>query len=92
MDVRSPALQAENVKLKHGMQTEKNKMVTFSTNEYATFDYGYAVTNYRAQGQEASAVIYHADTRKLVNFHSFYVAARRAKENLLIYTYNKEEF
>ena len=66
--------------------------MTFNMNEYAYIDHGYAVTNYQGQGQEAPAVIYHADTRKLVNFHSFYVAASRAKENVLIYTYNKEEF
>ena len=73
-------------------QTDTGKFVHFHPRDYAYFDYGYCTTNYKVQGLEAENVIYHADTRKGVNFNSFYVAASRAIKNLHVFTNDKTEF
>ncbi len=72
--------------------TDGKKVVNIKTKDYAYIDHGYAVTNFKAQSQEAQAVIYQADTRKGVNYNSLYVAASRAREDLHIYTNDKAQF
>ncbi len=72
--------------------TGGKKVVNVKTKDYAYLDHGYAVTNFKAQSQEAHAVIYQADTRKGLNYNSLYVAASRAREDLHIYTNDKAQF
>nr|NIR50081.1 relaxase domain-containing protein [candidate division KSB1 bacterium]NIR68710.1 relaxase domain-containing protein [candidate division KSB1 bacterium]NIS25527.1 relaxase domain-containing protein [candidate division KSB1 bacterium]NIT72420.1 relaxase domain-containing protein [candidate division KSB1 bacterium]NIU26204.1 relaxase domain-containing protein [candidate division KSB1 bacterium] len=73
-------------------RTDAEKLVNFHPRDYAYVDYGYCTTNYKVQGLEAENVIYHADTRRGVNYNSFYVAASRATDNLHVYTNDKTEF
>lgn len=72
--------------------TDGDKIIQFKTKDYAYLDHGYAVTNFKAQSQEAHSVIYNADTRRGVNYNSVYVAASRAREDLHIYTNDKRQF
>ncbi|MFZ6007214.1 MAG: MobF family relaxase [Nitrospirota bacterium] len=73
------------------MNTGETKNINLKT-QYNYLDHGYAVTDYKSQGQTADKVIYHADTRKEVNYNQAYVAMTRGKEDLKIYTDNKENF
>ncbi len=73
------------------METGKEKNINFKT-QYNYVDHGYAVTDYKSQGQTSKEVIYHADTSKGVNYNQAYVAMTRGKEDLRIYTDNKEQF
>ena len=57
--------------------------------QYNYIDRGYAVTDYKSQGQTAKDVIYHADTTKGVNYNQAYVAVTRGKEDLQVYTDSK---
>lgn len=70
-----------NVKLENGND------VSFNVKNYGYFDHGYAVTDYKSQGQTSERVIFHADTKEGGNnFNSFYVAATRGKEEMKVYT------
>lgn len=73
------------------VETDRGKELIFNKNDYKYFDYGYAVTDYKSQGQTAEKVIYHADTSKEVNYNQAYVATTRGREDLIIYTDDKEE-
>lgn len=64
--------------------------VNLNLSQYNFLDHGYAATAYKAQGQTAEKVIYHADS-KSINFNEFYVAATRGKHDLKIYTDDKGE-
>jgi ATP-dependent exoDNAse (exonuclease V) alpha subunit len=74
------------------VQTDRDHEVTFNPSEYAFFDWAYAVTAFRVQGSDTSKVIFHADSRNVLNYNSFYVASSRAKEDIFIYTNDKESF
>ncbi len=54
---------------------------------YNYIDLGYAITDYKAQGQTSKNVIVLANS-KMANMNSFYVQVTRAKENLKIFTDN----
>jgi conjugative relaxase-like TrwC/TraI family protein len=71
------------------MESGKTKDINLRT-QYNYIDRGYAVTDYKSQGQTASRVIYHADTSKDVNYNQSYVAMTRGKEDLKVYTDSKE--
>lgn len=63
---------------------------SFNFNKYNYFDYGYAITDYKAQGVTAKDVAILADS-KMATFNSFYTQLTRAKEDVKIYTNNIEE-
>lgn len=48
--------------------------VELNITDYPYLNYGYAVTEYKAQGQRVSNVIYISDTRNINNYQNFYVA------------------
>lgn len=60
--------------------------------QYNYLDHGYAVTDFKSQGQTSKEVIYHAETanEQKNTFNSFYVAVTRGKEDVRIYTDNSE--
>ncbi|QOG13027.1 MobF family relaxase [Arcobacter sp. FWKO B] len=68
---------------------EDNKTLTFNTKDYNYFNHGYAVTNYKAQGQTTQNVIALMDS-KAQNFNSFYVGLTRAQKDISILTDDKE--
>lgn len=74
------------------VRTESGKDIPFNVKEYQYIDHGYAVTDFKSQGQTAGNVIYHADTSKGVNYNQAYVAITRGKEDLQIYTEDKNAF
>jgi len=76
-----------DVKIK--LENNEIKNVNLAT-QYNYIDYGYAVTDYKSQGQTSVNVIYHADTTKGVNYNQAYVAITRGKEDIQIYTDDKE--
>lgn len=74
-----------NIKLDSG------KDIKFNIRQYSYIDSGFAVTDYKAQGQTSEKVIYHADTSKEVNYNQAYVALTRGKEDVKIFTDSKED-
>lgn len=62
-----------------------NKELSIDTKQYNYFDYGYAITDYKAQGQTAQNVIAMVDS-DMSNLNSFYVQVTRAKEGVKIFT------
>lgn len=52
-------------------------------------DYGYAITDYKSQGATTKNVIIFADAQ-MASMNAFYTQVTRAKENITIYTENKE--
>ena len=73
------------------VKMESGKEVHFNVHsQYNYVDHAYAVTSYKAQGQTSQEVIYHADTDKEVNYNQAYVAITRGREDLAIYTDDKE--
>jgi ATP-dependent exoDNAse (exonuclease V) alpha subunit len=73
------------------VQMESGREVEFNVrSQYNYIDHGYAVTSYKSQGQTSRDVIYHADTRREVNFNQAYVAITRGREDVAIYTDDKE--
>ncbi len=73
------------------METGGMKAINIRT-QYNYIDHGYAVTDYKSQGQTSRDVIYHADTSSGVNYNQAYVAVTRGKHSLKIYTNDKENF
>jgi conjugative relaxase-like TrwC/TraI family protein len=71
------------------METGQEKTINLKT-QYNYVDHGYAITDYKSQGQTSKNVIYHADTSKKVNYNQAYVAVTRGKHDLKIYTDSKE--
>jgi len=55
------------------------------------FDYGYAITDYKSQGQTASKVIAVANS-EMANTNSLYVQVTRAKNEVKIFTDDLEKF
>ena len=73
------------------VKMDSGKEVNFNIqSQYNYVDHGYAVTSYKSQGQTSEEVIYHADTGKEVNFNQAYVAITRGREDVTIYTDDKE--
>ena len=65
--------------------TESNKKITIDLNKYNYLDHGYAITDYKSQGQTAKNVIAVANS-EMSNTNSFYVQVTRAKDNIKIFT------
>ncbi len=59
------------------------------TNKYNYFDYGYAITDYKAQGVTANNVAVLADPN-IATFNSFYTQITRAKYNVNVFTQDKK--
>jgi ATP-dependent exoDNAse (exonuclease V) alpha subunit len=76
-----------NAKIK--MENGKIKDINIRT-QYNYIDRGYSVTDYKSQGQTANRVFYHADTSKEVNYNQAYVAMTRGKEDVRVYTDDRE--
>ena len=74
------------------VQTNTNQNVIFDTREYKHFDYGYAMTTFKAQGITVdNALIVHDSTQKNSNTRNkIYVDVSRAKKSVKIFTDNKE--
>lgn len=71
------------------VELENSRIVSFNTRDYAHFDYGYAVTDYKAQGQTSKKVIFHAPADNgtgKTSHNSFYVGISRGKQNALVFT------
>lgn len=73
------------------METGRQVKINLKT-QYNYIDRGYAVTDYKSQGQTSKGVIYHADSSKGITYNQAYVAMTRGKHDLKIYTDNKENF
>lgn len=58
--------------------------------QYKYIAHGYAITDYKSQGQTAKNVIYHADNTVRVNFNQAYVGITRGKEQIRIFTDDKQ--
>ena len=76
---------------KEGNITAKmeDKEVSFNLRQYNYIDYGYAITDFKAQGQTASNVIIVANSQ-MANINSFYVQVTRAKKRVKILTDNMQ--
>ncbi len=74
------------------VQTNTNQNVIFDTREYKHFDYGYAMTTFKAQGITVdNALIVHDSTQKSSNTRNkIYVDVSRAKKSVKIFTDDKE--
>jgi conjugative relaxase-like TrwC/TraI family protein len=68
-------------------QKESGNKGVIDLNNYNYIDWGYAITDYKSQGQTSKNVIVVADS-KMAKMNSFYVQVTRAKESLKIYTDN----
>jgi ATP-dependent exoDNAse (exonuclease V) alpha subunit len=74
------------------VKLDTGKDVTFSIpRSYNYLDHGYAVTDYKSQGQTSRRVIFHANTEKPTFYNSFYVAMTRGKDDLRVYTNGTEK-
>jgi len=68
---------------------DTGREIRFNLHErYNYIDHGYAVTDYKSQGQTANAVLYHAETLQQAKstFNSFYVAITRGKQDVKVFT------
>lgn len=71
---------------------KKDKEVVFNLKDYSYFDYGYAQTIHKAQGQTSKQTILVNSKSDRLSTEAFYVAATRAREEFKIITTDKEEF
>ena len=74
------------------VETNSKQTVTFDTREYKHFDYGYAITTFKAQGITTdNALIVHDSTQKGSNTRNkIYVDVSRAKKSVKIFTDDRE--
>lgn len=69
---------------------ETEKGLKFNVKQNPFFDYGYAITDYKAQGVTSSNVIVMTNNN-MSNTNSFYTQVTRVKNDLKIYTTNIDE-
>lgn len=74
------------------VETSSKQTITFDTREYKHFDYGYAITSFKAQGITTdNALIVHDSTQKGSNTRNkIYVDVSRAKKSVKIFTDDRE--
>ena len=76
-------------------EKDTDRILTLNPNDMKDkhWDYAYTVTGYGAQGSSAPFVIDHEESsrKNLTNQRSFYIAASRAKQHVMIYTNDKED-
>lgn len=80
------SINGNNITIKKG-----NKEIAIDTKNYPYLDYGYAITDFKAQGQTSQNVIALADSA-MSNLNSFYVSVTRAKESVKVFTDDIEKF
>lgn len=74
------------------VRIDTGKEITWNIpREYNYLDHGYAVTDYKSQGQTSRRVIFHANIEKATSYNSFYVAMTRGKDDLRVYTNGTEK-
>ncbi|HOZ01385.1 MAG TPA: AAA family ATPase, partial [Candidatus Syntrophosphaera sp.] len=75
------------------VETEDNRKLEINPEKYKGIDYGYALTTYKAQGQTYNSVVVESDTHTpaLVDMRNQYVNITRARDNVKIYTDDKEQ-
>jgi len=74
--------------IKNGIiQTTEGKRVKIE--EVGFIDYGYAITDFKSQGTTTKNVIIFADAQ-MASMNAFYTQVTRAKENITVYTDNKD--
>ena len=74
------------------VEINSKQTVTFDTREYKHFDYGYAITTFKAQGITTdNALIVHDSTQKGSNTRNkIYVDVSRAKKSVKIFIDDRE--
>jgi conjugative relaxase-like TrwC/TraI family protein len=71
---------------------DKNKNITWNImHGYNYLNHGYAVTDYKSQGQTIKDVIFHTNTEKTNSYNSFYVAVTRGQKSVHVYTNDKDK-
>ena len=74
------------------VSTDSGERVTFPIGLYNSIDYGYAVTNYKAQGMGVELVVADMPTSgRGQNRNAAYVDLSRAKQRAIVFTDNKEK-
>lgn len=75
------------------VKLEDQREIRVNTNNYKAIDYGYAMTTYKAQGQTYDRVVVEADTSvpQVQDMRNTYVQITRARDDIQIYTDDKEE-
>lgn len=76
------------------VKMDNGKELQFNPNtQYKYITHGYALTDYKSQGQTERHVIYHANAEKKndVNFNQAYVGITRGKESVTIFTNDTEK-
>lgn len=75
------------------IELEDKRKINLDLDYYNYIDYGYAVTTYKAQGLTFDRVIVETDTRVkgLADMRNQYVNITRARDNVKIYTDDKED-
>lgn len=68
-----------------------DESLKIDSKKFNYFDYGYAITDYKSQGQTASKVIAVANS-DMANTNSLYVQVTRAKNEVKIFTDDLEKF
>lgn len=68
-----------------------DESLKIDSKKFNYFDYGYAITDYKSQGQTASKVIAVANS-DMANTNSLYVQVTRAKDEVKIFTNDLEKF
>lgn len=82
---------SSNGQLEVKMENGQEKIINTKT-QYNYLAHGYAVTDYKSQGQTSKHVIYNANTQTKLNYNQAYVAITRGKESMQIFTDSKENF
>jgi len=71
-------------------RTDSGEQITWSMEKYNSIDYGYAVTNYKAQGMTVDKVVADMNTKGAVQTrNALYVDISRARKNAIVYTDDK---
>jgi conjugative relaxase-like TrwC/TraI family protein len=75
-------------------KNEAGKEFIIDTKKYNYIDYGYAMTTYKSQGQTFNKVVVDADTSisSLNDMRNAYVQITRCRDDIKIYTDDKESF
>lgn len=88
---RGTVLDVENNGLR--VKLEDQREIQVNTKIYKAIDYGYAMTTYKSQGQTYDRVVVEADTSvpMVQDMRNTYVQITRARDDIQIYTDDKEE-
>lgn len=88
---RGTVLGVENSGLR--VKLEDQREIHVNTHNYKAIDYGYAMTTYKSQGQTYDRVVVEADTSipMVQDMRNTYVQITRARDDIQIYTDDKEE-